>query len=276
MSMPWFRLYHEFATDPKVQMLSEKDQRRYIMLLCLRCCNGDVTLQNEEVSFQLRISIDEWEETKAVLMEKNLIDEDAKPTAWDKRQYKSDSSADRVARHRAKKAIQKQSCNVTETKCNAVDTETETETDTETETETEELPIGNLSAEESANSKTPPCPHKKIIFLYNKTLGQVLPQCKSTNKTVEGNLRARWREDKTRQDLGWWNDFFNVVSESDFLMGRVMDWTADFTWLVKPTNMSKVINGNYKNKKGQNNGRNYTGEDTREPVIQNNFPEWGD
>ena len=31
--MDWFRMYAEFATDPKVQMLSEADQRRYIMLL---------------------------------------------------------------------------------------------------------------------------------------------------------------------------------------------------------------------------------------------------
>ena len=44
MANQWFRLYAEFAHDPKVQMLSEVDQRRYIMLLCMRC-NGDVTLQ---------------------------------------------------------------------------------------------------------------------------------------------------------------------------------------------------------------------------------------
>ncbi len=37
MSNAWFRLYHEFSADPKVQMLSEADQRRYIMLLCMRC-----------------------------------------------------------------------------------------------------------------------------------------------------------------------------------------------------------------------------------------------
>lgn len=86
MANQWFRLYHEFATDPKVQMLSEADQRRFIMLMCLRCSNGDETFQSNEIAFQLRISNEEWEETKATLMAKNLIDEDAKPTAWDKRQ----------------------------------------------------------------------------------------------------------------------------------------------------------------------------------------------
>jgi hypothetical protein len=128
MANAWFRMYHEFATDPKVQMLSEADQRRFIMILCLRCCNDDVTLQDEEVAFQLRISNEEWMKTKGVLLSKEMIGEDNKPTAWDKRQFISDSSRERVARHREKL---KRSCNVTETKSNVLDTDTDTDTDTE-------------------------------------------------------------------------------------------------------------------------------------------------
>ena len=120
MANTWFRLYAEFANDPKVQMMSEADQRRYIMLLCLRC-NGDVTLQDEEVAFQLRISNEEWARTKSLFVSKNLINEDNQPTSWDKRQFASDSSAERVARHRANK---KQPCNVTVTPPEA-DTDTE-------------------------------------------------------------------------------------------------------------------------------------------------------
>jgi len=86
MSNQWFRMYHEFATDPKIQMLSESDQRRFIMVLCLRCSNDDVTLHDEEVAFQLRISDEEWAKTKAVFLSKNLIEEDNTPTNWDKRQ----------------------------------------------------------------------------------------------------------------------------------------------------------------------------------------------
>jgi hypothetical protein len=97
----WFRMYAEFATDPKVQMLSEADQRRYMMLLCLRCSNGDVTLQDVSVAFQLRINDEEWAKTKAVLVTAKLVTKDNQPTAWDKRQKASDSSAARVAKHRA-------------------------------------------------------------------------------------------------------------------------------------------------------------------------------
>jgi len=101
VSNPWFRMYSEFANDPKVQRLSETDQRRFVMLLCIRCSNGDVTLQDEDVTFQLRISDEEWQATKVALLSKNLIGKDNKPSAWEKRQFSSDTSAARVAKHRA-------------------------------------------------------------------------------------------------------------------------------------------------------------------------------
>lgn len=123
--MDWFRMYGEFATDPKVQMMSEADQRRFIMLLCLRCSNGGVTLHETEVAFQLRISNEEWDTSKALFVSKGLIDEDCQPIAWDRRQFVSDSSRARVAAHRAKK---KQACNVTVTPPDT-DTDTDTEQD---------------------------------------------------------------------------------------------------------------------------------------------------
>lgn len=128
MGNPWFRLYAEFATDPKVQMMSESNQRRIIMLLCMKCSNGDVTLQDEEVAFQLRISNDEWAESKALFMSKNIIDNDNQPVAWSKRQYASDSSAPRVAKHRAKL---KEACNVTVTPPEQIQNRTETEAEAE-------------------------------------------------------------------------------------------------------------------------------------------------
>jgi len=124
MSNSWFRLYAEFASDPKVQMLSEAYQRRLVMVFCIKC-NGGVTLQDEEIAFQLRISNEEWADTKAVFMLKNFINSSNEVINWNKRQFVSDSSAARVARHREKK---KQQCNVTVT---PPDTDTDTDTDTE-------------------------------------------------------------------------------------------------------------------------------------------------
>ena len=120
--MQWFRMYCEFATDPKVQMLSEINQRRLVMLFCFKC-NNYVTLHDNEIAFQLRITEKEWQETKLIFVEKGFIDKNNEVLNWEKRQYLSDSSAERVRKHREKK---KQLCNVTVT---PPDTDTDTDTD---------------------------------------------------------------------------------------------------------------------------------------------------
>ncbi len=146
MAYAWFRLYFEWATDPKIQMLSEVDQRRFIMLLCLRCGNGHVTLHETgdllhetkvalhetKVAFQLRISEAQWDKTKAHLLAQNLIDELGNPTAWDKRQFVSDSSTARVSKHRSrKKQAAKEAPESTVKKCNVTVTPPDTDTDTD-------------------------------------------------------------------------------------------------------------------------------------------------
>lgn len=235
MANTWFRLYHEFSTDPKIQMMPESYQRRFIMLLCLKSCNGDVTLQDEEVAFQLRISNDEWLETKAVFIAKNLIDNSNNPIAWDKRQFVSDSSAERVAKHRERK---KRECNVTVT---PPDTDTDTDS-----IDTNVSIVGN-------EKKIPDCPHQQIIDLYKKNCPEAIhPRTWDGARAIA--LKARWREGKGRQNLEWWDKFFSYISESDFLMGRVQalnrrPFELSLDWIVTKSNFDKIIDGKYENKR---------------------------
>lgn len=130
MANSWFRMYAEFATDPKVQMLSEAMQRRLVMLFCLRCSDVTVTLCDEELAFQLRISDEELAETKALFLRKGFIDESWEIKNWDKRQFASDSSAARTAAYRERKKQQKnESVTSQERHGDALDTDTDTETD---------------------------------------------------------------------------------------------------------------------------------------------------
>ena len=126
MANPWFRLYSEFAHDPKIQMLPEAMQRRYVMLMCLRCSETLETLHETEIAFQLRLSESELIETKQLFISKNFIDKQWNLLNWDKRQFVSDSSTMRVAKHRNKK---KQLSNADETlqkrPSNAIDTDTD-------------------------------------------------------------------------------------------------------------------------------------------------------
>lgn len=128
MANPWFRMYAEFAHDPKVQMMPEAMQRRYIMLMCMRCGNVTETLHETEIAFHLRITDAELAETKALFIAKGFIDEGWNLLNWEKRQFASDSSTARVSKHRTKK---KQECNNNETlqkqECNALDTDTDKE-----------------------------------------------------------------------------------------------------------------------------------------------------
>lgn len=105
--MDWFRMYGEFATDPKVQMMSEAMQRRLVMLFCLECSNGIETFHATEretsIAFALRVTEEILAETKAVFLAKGFINDDWTLANWEKRQYVSDSSTARVRAHREKK-----------------------------------------------------------------------------------------------------------------------------------------------------------------------------
>lgn len=104
MPNPWFRLYSEFEDDPKVQMMSEVDQRRLVLLFCQRCKEERRT--EEQLSFKWRVSLDEVRRTKSVFMAAGFIDEHWSLLNWNKRQFLSDSSTERVRKHRIRQENQ--------------------------------------------------------------------------------------------------------------------------------------------------------------------------
>jgi hypothetical protein len=244
--MDWFRMYSEFASDPKVQSMSEVMQRRLIMLFCLRCSNTLVTLQDDEIAFALRISETDLAESKAVFMRKGFIDEGWEILNWDKRQFVSDSSAARVARHRAKKKeAAKQDGNVTVTP----QIQNRTEADTEEPTN----PIGLVVASDAADQSSPPakpaCQHEAILALYHELL-PASPPIRDWTPARAAVLRTRWNEDPKRQSLDYWRRFFAYIAESPFLTGRKTGkdgraFTPGLEWILKAENFAKIREGRY-------------------------------
>ena len=251
MANPWFRLYHEFSTNPKVQMLSEVDQRRYMMVLCARCRNGDETLHDKNAAFEMRISEEAWVKTKATLLEANLIDDLSKPTGWNERQYVSDSSTSRSIKHRMKK---KQKRDVSATAPDTdTDPATDTDTDTETETETDkkkdkDLILRKQKSNEGLKVKSDSVPYKKIIELYHQHLPALPAVIKLTQKR-KAQIRQRFKEDL--DNLKKWENYFIFVGQSDFLMGRVDPtngrhlFRADIDWLVSTAHFTNIAEGKY-------------------------------
>jgi hypothetical protein len=91
-------MYSEFMDDPKVQMMSESDQRRLVMLFCERC--KEVKHSETLRAFHWRITPLELGATKAVFIEHGFIDEHWNILKWDERQFISDSSTERVRQYR--------------------------------------------------------------------------------------------------------------------------------------------------------------------------------
>src|SRR5690606_38792020 len=94
------------------------------------CSNDLVTLHETEIAFHLRVTETELAETKALFVSKGFIDDEWNLLNWEKRQFKSDSSAERVARDRAKKKTPSNGdVTLQKRRSNALDTDTDTDTD---------------------------------------------------------------------------------------------------------------------------------------------------
>ena len=266
MANPWFRMYAEFATDPKVQMMTETMQRRYVMLLCMRCSNDLVTLHDEEVAFQLRISAEEMAETKALFIKKGFVDSAWNVLNWDKRQFASDTSNARVAKHRAlQKEKQKEQGNgdvtLQKQKANALDTDT----DTDIKEDKSSLSASTNPTDDETDDGVPPCPFDKLIDSYKKHLPE-LPDVRRSLFAGGKNgkaMRSRWRWVLTAKHergprigerlagsapdgIAWFDRYFAYVADSDFLTGKSGAFTGcDLGWLVNAANFEKVLSGKY-------------------------------
>ena len=136
MGNPWFRLYHQFATDPLIQALAFEDQRHYVIILCLKCeglLDRKISPANRERIIRRTLGLDAtaYEEAKNRLMELQLVDKQWQPLAWDKRQYISDNSTERVRKFRKTNNTGNVTQPLLKRDCNAPETDTEAETDKE-------------------------------------------------------------------------------------------------------------------------------------------------
>ena len=121
--MKWFRLYPDLLRDPRVQGLRPVMFKHWINLLCLANENTPrgILPDVRTMALALHLRADRCHNVVRTLTRRGLFDvttEGLKPHNWDKFQYKSDTSTERVKRFR-----------------NVTVTPPDTDTDTDTETE---------------------------------------------------------------------------------------------------------------------------------------------
>ena len=158
-SDPWFRFYVRTLNNPKVQQLAASDFKGWVNLLCLAKEYDGALPPVEDIAFRLRLSKRKAETLLKSLEFNGLIDGDTIHD-WGEMQYASDSSTERVKRHRERQrnvpsnvptVPHKVPSNVSETVQRQNRGETETK-ETETEAEVPATKTKSLSRVASADT----------------------------------------------------------------------------------------------------------------------------
>lgn len=128
----WFRFYGETLNNAKVQRLPGDLFKAWVNLLCLASAADGVIPKGEDIAFALRMMPEEADDIVAQLLKRNLLEDRGEfyvPHNWDERQFKSDTSTNRVREHRSRSTKQDEtvSCNVSETPPETEQSRTETE-----------------------------------------------------------------------------------------------------------------------------------------------------
>lgn len=97
------------------------------------------------------------------------------------------------------------------------------------------------------------CPYQKITADFNEILGPFLGMCQKLTPTRQKDMRARWRDCmkdgdfQTQEDgIAYFRRYFEYIKTCDFLMGNNgREWHADFDWIFKLSNYTKICEGKY-------------------------------
>lgn len=140
----WLRLYGSMVDDPKVGGLTDSQHRLWVDSLCLACAagaDGDTIIKPKDFSWRVRRPINQSDIETLVAEGLLSISESGTVVVnnWRERQFLSDSSAERVRRHRERKSQAATSgpSNVTVTGGNVTETLETRVTPPDTDTDTE-------------------------------------------------------------------------------------------------------------------------------------------
>jgi len=89
-------------------------------------------------------------------------------------------------------------------------------------------------------------PIAEAVQIWNATCCPELPAVSKITDQRKRALMARLKAD-FGGDLGEWRCYCIAIMASDFLV-KGKKWRASFDWAINPTNMTKVLEGNYANK----------------------------
>jgi hypothetical protein len=210
----WFRFHAAAMRNPKVARLSDKEFRLWVELLATACENdGFITcLDHLSTGVERLISM-------------GLIDRlehGYEPHGWSKHQYKSDTSTDRVQKHREKRNV----------------SVTPPDTDTEQITDTEYIePKGSCPSDDEPALKP-----EHVMEVWNASAPRL---GKPSIRTLTPERRQLLKARIGQYSLDDFQEVFGKIERSAFLRGDTGWRGCTFDWVFKKANFQKIIEGNY-------------------------------
>ena len=263
----WIKITTDMFDNRKIKHLRRLPEGNnivliWVMLLTMagRCNAGGMIFLTENIPYTPKMLADEldFEENTIrlaleVLGQLGMIvtkDEYFAIAGWDEVQ-----SVDKLERMREQARIRKRrqrerealpappgsrDGHVTVTSRHATEEDIEEDIDIEEEIEEER--------EETGDARTSsPIPYDSIQFVYNEICVS-FPRCTSLSAARKKAIKARITSGYTLEDF---RALFEKAEASSFLKGKNdRNWSATFDWLIKDTNMAKVLDGNYDDQKG--------------------------
>ena len=117
--------------------------------------------------------------------------------------------------------------------------------------ETDVKRVGSVEIEKEKEieieiEKSKRTPYQQIADMYNETCVS-FPKIKSLSEARKKAINARYKT----YSLDDFKTIFEKVEKSDFLKGKNnRNWSANFDWIIKDSNMAKILDGNYDNTGG--------------------------
>lgn len=106
-------------------------------------------------------------------------------------------------------------------------------------------PIAEKTTIKITETKEPPAKVKEFVFVFNETLGDVLPKVREITKDrinkITEIIKRFGREDVAR--------VFSNIKDSDFLCGKIKgnSWKCSFDWMIQEKIFVKILEGTYNN-----------------------------
>lgn len=241
----WYRAYEGTVTDAKLaEAALIAGCSRSVSIAAWHCLLESAAGRNNCGSYDTtarRVAVILCEPVPAIeallaAFEELRLVEGGAISAWQKRQFQSDDSKERVAKHRAaKRAKANGATPVSEpvTACNGDVTPPEAETDTEeVESSNDDRPSGN------GHSLIP-----EHVFEGYRGLASSIGRPVPRDFTPERRQLVKGRI--TQYDIDDFQEVFAKCRGSPFLRGDRGRTPLTFDWLMKKANFQKVLEGNY-------------------------------